>query len=75
MESTKHFKFVEVPIGELKTGMIIRIKKNLQSHRWLVLDVGKPFILIENLNTHFAQLYHPVTPLYLVEEVEPKTND
>lgn len=31
---------------------------------YLVLDTGKPFILIENKLTHFATLYRPTNNLF-----------
>lgn len=32
---------------------------------YLVLDIGKPFILIEDKITHFAYLYRPTSNLYM----------
>lgn len=61
-------KFVEVLATELKCGDKVFVTNTKKSHCFLVLDVGHPFILLENLNTHWASLYHPVKPLY--KEVE-----
>lgn len=48
----------KITIKELEVGMRIRIHDNSKSDVWIVLDIGHPFVLLENTRTHFAQLYH-----------------
>lgn len=56
--------FKEVAVTTLTPGDVIYITKKPNSKSYTVLDVGHPFILIENNDTHFATLYRPVQPIY-----------
>lgn len=48
-----------VPLESLKSGDVIYLSNKKDATSYVVLDVGSPFILIENLRTHFANLYRP----------------
>lgn len=50
---------VEVPISELKFGDVIYISTKPDAAPYQVLDIGAPFILIENMRTHFVNMYRP----------------
>lgn len=54
METTK---LIEVSIDQVQIGDVICISTKDNAPRYQVLDMGKPFILIENLSTHFASLW------------------
>lgn len=59
----KEITRVDVSISEISRGDVIYLSKTGKD-RWLVIDVGQPYILIENLRTHFATLYHAISNLY-----------
>lgn len=63
MEATKvpQMTRVIVPLEQVKPGDVIYISQKADSPSYLVLDVGAPFILIENQRNHFANLYRPTT--------------
>ena len=65
MEVTKvpHVERQVVAIEDVKPGDVVYISTKEDAPSYLVLDVGKPFILFENQRTHFANLYRP-TLLY-----------
>lgn len=52
-----------VAIEDVKPGDVVYLSTKEDAPSYLVLDVGKPFILIENQRTHFASMYR-VTILY-----------
>lgn len=56
-ESITTGDLILVNIKEINRGDTIYIDKSATTP-WLVIDVGSPFVLIENLHTHFASLYH-----------------
>lgn len=66
--STKQV-LVKVKVDDLKPGQKVFISSSADEC-YLVLDVGHPFILLENLETHWAGLYHPVDDLYLAVDAE-----
>lgn len=51
---------VEVTIDSLKPGDVVYISNKEDATPYQVLDTGKPFILIENMKSHFANMYRPV---------------
>lgn len=55
---------VAVAVTDVKPGDTVYISNTDKSIPYYVLDVGSPFILIENTNTHFASLYRVVNNLY-----------
>lgn len=65
MEATKvpQVQRQVVAIDDVKPGDIVYISTKEDASAYLILDVGKPFILFENQRTHFANLYRP-TVLY-----------
>lgn len=65
MEATKipTVQRQQVAIEDVKPGDVVFISTKEDAPSYLVLDVGKPFILFENQRTHFANLYRP-TVLY-----------
>lgn len=58
MKNEKKNSRVEIALDKLKIGDIVTIAEE-GSDTYTVLDVGNPFILIENNETHFAYLYRP----------------
>lgn len=48
-----------VAVEELKANDVVYLSNKDDATPYLVLDVGKPFILIENMRSHFANLYRP----------------
>lgn len=54
---------VIVPLKDVNRGDVIYLSKD-DKDKWLVIDVGQPYILIENLSTNFASLYHVMSNLY-----------
>lgn len=54
---------VIVPFKDVNRGDVIYLSKD-DKDKWLVIDVGHPYILIENLSTNFASLYHVMSNLY-----------
>lgn len=56
-------KLSAVDPADVKRGDTIYIENLPDAVPYLVIDIGSPFILIENLNTHWANLYH-FTTLY-----------
>lgn len=42
---------------------------------YLVLDVGHPCVLLENLNSHWAAIYHPVNGLYVEDNFIPAADN
>lgn len=63
METTEK-RFAPVAFETLKRDDIIYIEDTPSADPWQIRDLGQPFILIENLNTHFCLCYHVVTPIY-----------
>lgn len=55
---------VVVDITDVKSGDTVYISNTEKSVPYYVIDVGSPFILIENTRTHFASLYRVVDNLY-----------
>lgn len=49
----------EITVSDLKAGDVIYVHPTENATPYLVLDVGHPFILIENMKSHFASLYRP----------------
>ena len=50
---------VPVNLDDVKRGDIIYLTSKVDATPYSVLDIGSPFILIENLKNHFANLYRP----------------
>lgn len=50
---------VAVNLEDVKRGDIIYLSKKDVATPYSVLDIGTPFILIENMRNHFANLYRP----------------
>lgn len=59
---TEEVTTMEIALTDLKVGDIIWLDPK-HSSDYTVLDVGNPFILIED-STHFAYLYRVVKPIY-----------
>lgn len=55
---------VAVAVTDVKPGDTVYISNTEKSVPYYVLDVGAPFILIENTRTHFASMYRVVDNLY-----------
>lgn len=68
METTKipNRTKVQVAITDVKPNDVIYLSNKDDAQAYLVLDTGNPFILIENMRTHFANLYRPT---YIYKEV------
>lgn len=61
---TEEIEVKEISLADLKVGDVIWLDpKPGYSSDYTVLDVGNPFILIED-STHFAYLYRVVRPIY-----------
>lgn len=54
---------VLVTIEQVKAGDVIYLSTKADATPYSVLDVGNPFILIENLKSHFCNLFRP-TQIY-----------
>lgn len=63
METTEK-RFSPVAFEALKRDDIIYLEDSPAADPWQIRDLGQPFLLIENLNTHFCNCYHVVTPIY-----------
>lgn len=50
---------VAVNLEDVKRGDIIYLSSKPDAIPYNVLDIGTPFILIENMRNHFANLYRP----------------
>lgn len=50
---------VAINLEDVKRGDVIYLSKKDDATPFTVLDIGTPFILIENMRTHFANLYRP----------------
>lgn len=59
---TEEVTKVEVKVTDLKVGDEIYLNEE-DNNKYLVLDVGNPFILIEGKD-HFANLYRVVKTIY-----------
>lgn len=55
---------VAVAVTDVRPGDTVYISNTDKSIPYFVLDVGNPFILIENTKTHFASMYRVVDNLY-----------
>lgn len=53
-------KKVLVQVEDVKPGDLVYLSSKDDAQAYSVLDVGKPFILIENLKSHFCNLYRPI---------------
>lgn len=62
-QKTNKLVFKVVEPKDVQRGDTIYIEKKEDATPYLVIDIGSPFILIENLHTHWAGLYH-FTTLY-----------
>lgn len=61
---TEDVTMVEVALTDLKVGDKIYLDPKISTlSGYIVLDVGNPFILIED-SAHFANLYRVTKPLY-----------
>lgn len=56
---------VAVPISDVHEGDTIYISNTDKSVPYYVLQVGAPFILIENTKTHFGSLYRVTDFVYI----------
>lgn len=61
-DSTK-FSLVEVDLKTIKIGDKVFVEPDLLGVEYTILDIGNPFILVENEITRFAYL-HRVNKLY-----------
>lgn len=50
---------VVVSIDSLKPNDVIYLSSKDDATPYSVIDVGNPFILVENMKTHFGSLYRP----------------
>lgn len=71
MKKKTDLKFKEVLKDDILPGMKVYLTNDGKSDEWTVLDVGVPFILIENLKTHFASLYRVIEKVF----IEGKNNE
>lgn len=55
---------VAVSIDNVNVGDVIYISSKDDATPYTVLDKGTPFILIENMKSHFANMYRVVAPIY-----------
>lgn len=55
----KDSKKVPVSLDSVTIGDTVYISDKDEATAYVVLDKGTPFILIENMRTHFANLYRP----------------
>lgn len=55
---------VAVAVTDVKPGDTVYISNTDKSVPYYVLDVGTPFVLLENIRTHFASMYRVVEFLY-----------
>lgn len=55
---------VATSVSELKVGDVIYLSSKSYAIPYQVLDIGSPFILIENMKSHFANLVRIVNPIY-----------
>lgn len=62
-KKTKKTNFKVVDAKDVQRGDTIYIENKEDATPYLVIDIGSPFILIEDLHTHWAGLYH-FTNLY-----------
>lgn len=51
---------VAVTIDDIQRNDVIYLSQKDDAVPYSVLDTGKPFVLIENLRTHFCNLYRPI---------------
>lgn len=47
-----------VAVSELQPGAVVYTNASENAQSYIVLDIGHPFILIENTKSHFATLYN-----------------
>lgn len=52
-------KRTAVPLDQVNIGDVVYISDKADATPYQVLDKGTPFILIENMRSHFANLYRP----------------
>lgn len=65
---TEEVTMVEISLTDLKVGDVIQLDpKYSPVGGYTVLDVGNPFILIED-RAHFANLYRVTKPLYKIKD-------
>lgn len=53
-----------VNLDDVRPGDVIFLYAKDNAQPYLVVDTGKPFILIENMKTHFASLYRVTDVIY-----------
>ena len=53
-----------VSLDTVQRGDVIYLSSKDDAVPYQVLDIGAPFILIENMKTHFGNLYRVTGPLY-----------
>lgn len=63
MEPTEK-KFAPIAFENLKRDDIIYLEDVQDADPYQIRDLGQPFILVENLNTHFCFCYHVVKPIF-----------
>lgn len=51
---------VEVSVDVIRRGDFIFLSTSPNATPYLVIDVGNPFILIENTKTHFVSMYRAI---------------
>lgn len=61
--TNQDINLVQIPLNDLKVMDKIFITNEEDRVEYTVLDVGNPFILLED-PTHFAYLYRVVNPIY-----------
>lgn len=60
----KKKEFIPVSLEETQIGDTVCINDAEDATPYVVLDKGTPFILLEDINTHFAHLYRPTSNLF-----------
>lgn len=52
---------VIVTLDQVNIGDVIYLSQKPDATPYQILDKGNPFVLIENMKSHFANLYRPTT--------------
>lgn len=67
--------FIESSVDNLSIGDMVYLKPDLKSQAYQIIDKGTPFILVENIRTHFCSLYRVTHNLYKLCHSTPTTKD
>lgn len=52
---------VIVTLDQVNIGDVIYLSQKPDATPYQILDKGNPFVLIENMKSHFANMYRPTT--------------